>query len=64
MQDKNGPLPTQDVIVCRWEMTFPGMLESFVAFDLVFEEVPKALMASGQKTRFLGQFLRSMEGDV
>lgn len=64
MQGKNCQLPTQDVIVCRWEMTFLRMLESFVAFDSVFEEVPNTLIASGQKTRFLGQFLRSMEGDV
>lgn len=46
------------------EMTFPGMLEGFVAFDLVFEEVPIALIASGQKTRFLGQFLKSVEMGV
>lgn len=49
MQGKNWQLPTQDVIVCRWEMTFPGMLESFVVFDLVFKEVPQCTHSQWSK---------------
>lgn len=40
------------------KMTFPRVLEGFAAFELVFEEVPNALIASGQRLDFLGSFLK------
>lgn len=40
------------------KMTFPRVLEGFAAFDLVFEEVTNALIASGQRLDFLGSFLK------
>lgn len=45
-------------------MASPWVLEGSVAFVLVFEGVPSSLRASGQKTRFLRQVVKSVETDV